>query len=104
MSTFAIGGKRYRVKSKLRFMTFITTMILIIVMICGFALGGEVSGSENPSYKTVTVQSGDTLWSIAQANKPANTSIRQYVSEIRTINEGIDPGRIYPGQTIKTPA
>lgn len=38
MSTFVIGGKRYRVKSKARFMIFITVMILTCIIIISFAI------------------------------------------------------------------
>jgi nucleoid-associated protein YgaU len=99
MSTFVIGGKRYRVKSKARFMTFITALIVAAVIISGFALSGGVSGTEKQTYKTVTIKSGDTLWSIAQEYKPADISIRQYIAEITEIND-ISPGEIYPGQII----
>jgi LysM repeat protein len=83
-------------------MTFITIMVLLIVMALGFALGGGVSGTDKTEYKSVTVESGDTLWNIAETNKPADKSIRQYVADIRAIND-VDPGKLYPGQTIEIP-
>jgi nucleoid-associated protein YgaU len=103
MNTFVIGGKRYRVKSKARFMTFITALIVAAVILSGFALsGGGVSGAEKPSYEVVTIKSGDTLWAIAREHKPADKSTRQYIADIRTIND-IAPGNIYPGQVIEVP-
>ncbi|MDR1496767.1 MAG: LysM peptidoglycan-binding domain-containing protein [Clostridiales Family XIII bacterium] len=102
MNTFVIAGKRYRVKSKPRFLTFITAMIVMVAIIAGYALGGGVSGTEKQAYKDVTVKSGDTLWSIARANKPDDKPIRQYVSEIRAANS-LDTGYIYPGQVVKAP-
>jgi LysM repeat protein len=103
MNTFVIGGKRYRVKSKARFMTFITALIVTAVIISGFALSGGVSGTEKQTYEAVTIKSGDTLWSIAREHKPADRSIRQYIADIRAIND-ISPGNIYPGQVIEVPA
>jgi hypothetical protein len=103
MNTFVIAGKRYRVKSKARFMTFITAVIVMIAIIGGYALGGGVSGKDKQIYREVTVRPGDTLWSIAQTYKPEDKPIRQYVAEIKATSEA-DGGTIYPGQVIKVPA
>jgi hypothetical protein len=102
MNTFVIGGKRYRIKSKARFITFITVMLVTVTLICGFMFGGGVSGKEKTEVKPVMVQSGDTLWSIADAHKPAGKSTRQYVADIRAINE-VDPGRLQTGMVIEVP-
>jgi LysM repeat protein len=102
MNTFVIGGKRYRVKSKVRFMTFITALIVAVVMVSGFALSGGVSGTEKPTYESVTIKSGDTLWSIACEHKTEDKSIRQYIADIRAIND-VSPGNIHPGQIIDVP-
>jgi hypothetical protein len=102
MNTFVIGGKRYRVKSKARFMTFITALLVAVVIISGFALSGGVSGTEKQTYEAVMIKSGDTLWSIAREHKPADKSIRQYIADIKTIND-MAPGNIYPGQVIDVP-
>jgi len=102
MNTFVIGGKRYRVKSKVRFMTFITIILVMTTIISGFALGGGVAGTEKPEHKSVMVSAGDTLWEIADTNKPTSRSIRQYIADIRAIND-IDPGNLYPGQVINVP-
>jgi hypothetical protein len=102
MNTFVIAGKRYRVKSKARFMTFVTLMIVMTAIICGYALGGGVSGTDKQLYREVTVKTGDTLWSIARENKPQDTPIRQYVSAIKTASE-VNDGAIYPGQILRVP-
>jgi hypothetical protein len=102
MNTFVIAGKRYRVKSKARFMTFITILIVMIAIAGGYALGGGVAGKDKQIYREVTVRPGDTLWSIAQANKPEGAPIRQYVAEIRAASE-VCSDAIYPGQIIKVP-
>jgi hypothetical protein len=102
MNTFVIGGKRYRIKSKVRFMTFITAILIMVTLTSGFALSGGVSGTEKPEHKAVIVKSGDTLWKIADENKPEGRSIRQYIADIRTIND-INQGILYPGQVIDVP-
>jgi hypothetical protein len=102
MNTFVIAGKRYRIKSKARFLTFITVAAVIAAILGATAFGGSVSGKEKQVYRDVVVRSGDTVWSIACEHKPADTPIRRYVSEIESIN-GIDSGMIHPGQIIKAP-
>jgi LysM repeat protein len=83
-------------------MTFITLTLVTIVIASGFAFGSGVSGKDIDKVKQVSVQPGDTLWSIAQEHKPAGKSTRQYVADIRAIND-VDPGHLYPGMTIEVP-
>lgn len=51
---------------------------------------------------SVTVVSGDTLWSIAAENKPYGKDLREFIYEISKINS-IDDGMLTVGQTITVP-
>ncbi|MDR2163702.1 MAG: LysM peptidoglycan-binding domain-containing protein [Clostridiales Family XIII bacterium] len=99
MNTFIIAGKRYRIRSKTRFLTFITAMLVTAAIIGATVFGGGVSGTEKQEYRDITVRPGDTLWSIAREHRPEGTPIRRYVSEIKAAN-GLGSEVIYPGQTI----
>jgi LysM repeat protein len=54
-----------------------------------------------PAQRTVVVQPGDTLWSIAQRVRPA-ADPRETVAAIQDAN-GIDAGSLQPGRSIVVP-
>jgi LysM repeat protein len=48
------------------------------------------------------VNSGDTLWSIAEQVAPEDTDVRAVVAEIRNLND-LESSLIYPGQSLLVP-
>ena len=54
-------------------------------------------------YKTVYVNSGDSLWSIASTYTSEREDIRTFVLLVKKINHLNDNAQIYPGQTLKIP-
>ena len=95
--------KRYRIKSKFRLTLFITIAILMFISITGTAIGANNAESlTKPVYSEITVQSGDTLWNLAETFGPVNKDTREVVYEICKIND-ISADSIYPGQTILIP-
>ena len=95
--------KRYRIKSKFRFTLFMTIAILMFISITTTAIGANNAESlTKPVYSEITIQSGDTLWNLAEAFGPANKDTREVVYEICKIND-ISADSIYPGQTILIP-
>lgn len=96
--------KKYRIKSRIRFTMFLTVAILIIISITGTAIGANNAESlTKPVYSEIIIQSGDTLWNLAQEFGPDGKDIREVVHEICIIND-ISAGSIYPGQIILIPA
>ena len=71
--------------------------LLAVVFGLGFAHG--VQGTAPVEYETVTVQPGDTLWSVAERRYP-NEDIRGRVAEIERENGLKDP-MLHAGQTLK---
>jgi nucleoid-associated protein YgaU len=55
-----------------------------------------------PAQRTVVVQPGDTLWSIAQRARPDDDP-RETVATIEAVN-GIGAGALEPGRSIVVPA
>lgn len=51
---------------------------------------------------TVTVESGDTLWDIAEQHAPNSMDIRDYIYLLYELNEGLTPN-IQPGTGIIVP-
>ena len=80
--------KKYRIKSKFR---FITSMIIMIgLCVAGFTALAGLNTSvalTKQTYTQVQVASGDTLWSIADTYKDENTDTRKAVYEICQVND-----------------
>lgn len=53
-------------------------------------------------HDTVFVNAGDTLWSIAKNNMPENSDIREYISELKSLNE-LNGSSIRTGQKLILP-
>lgn len=87
--------KRLRIVNKKRFISFISiTMILII------SIFNCVSANKPTEYQDYTVVQGDTLWSIASKNLKSGQDIREYIYELREINN-MNDCLIYPNQIIR---
>jgi hypothetical protein len=71
--------------------------VLGVLLALGFAHG--VQGTAPVEYETVTVQAGDTLWSLAQRRYP-NEDVRGRVVEIERENGLRDPV-LHTGQTLR---
>lgn len=116
MRTYNKGKKRTNKKmiivSKTRFamsMTLIFVFILSTSMIAFAALDGNDSDAktlENKEPITYTVQSGDTLWSIASdLNKEQyeqKKDVRKLIYSIRKANN-LDGNTIFAGQELELP-
>jgi hypothetical protein len=71
--------------------------VLAVLLGLGFAHG--VQGTAPVEYETVTVQPGDTLWSLAERRYP-NEDIRGRVVQIERENGLSDPV-LHAGQTLR---
>ncbi len=58
------------------------------------------AGSEQ--FATLTVQRGDSLWSIATRNTPPDASVQDAVDRIAAINH-LQNSTVVPGQQLKIP-
>jgi hypothetical protein len=95
---------KYRVTNMKKFKRFMFLSILSMSMLVfTFAATFKAYSKDIPQFDMVTVQDGDTLWSIASnyADK-SNTDIRELVFEISSENS-IYNASIYPGDVIKVP-
>ena len=75
---------------------FFTALVVISVIVCVilFANKNQVQAVEGTDtvplkkyYKTITIQPGDTLWSIAGEYKTAGCSTKEYVEELMLMND-----------------
>ncbi len=86
---------------------FILTAVIITgcasVFGNGFVNAQEISGSvqtyeSSKCFKSIKIQPGDSLWTIAQENKDAHyASVQEYIDEIKQINN-LSSDLIHSGQ------
>lgn len=95
--------KKYIIKSKFRFITFI---VIVIGLICGtFGIITGLDSSEASTkveYVAVQIEAGDTLWDIVEEYMDDNTDPREAVYEICRIND-IQAADLQPGMVISVP-
>ncbi len=95
--------KHLHIVNRFRFTVFMASVILIVSMLIGLLIGSfNASGSTKHSYETITVQSGDTLWTIAEQYKPDSQDIRDYIYEVCDRND-IKAGDLVQGMDIEIP-
>ena len=97
-------NKKYRIKSKFRFITFLVIILGIAVGTFGYITGFDVSTAlEQPGDPvTVEVTPGDTVWNIADNVKSDGTDIRKAVYEICQAND-LQDAQIHAGMVLTIP-
>lgn len=95
--------KRYRIKNRVRFASFIVISLLLICTIANTALGfNDALALSEQQYIEIQVESGDTLWTIADEYMPDDMDIREAVYMICETND-VDANTLYAGQTLNIP-
>jgi len=97
-------NKKYRIKSKFRFIAFVVVVLGIAVGAFGFINGSvESIALEQPQDQVVVeVAAGDTIWDIADQYKSDGKDIRKAVYEICQVND-IPDGKIQSGMKLAIP-
>ena len=94
--------KTLKVKSRVRFTAFVLIMLFAVTGLFNTMLGlNDALGLTKQEYIEVSINSGDTLWTIAEQYMPSDMDIRKAVHIIKNVNE-ID-SQLQPGQTILVP-
>ena len=92
-------NKKYILKNRTRFYTFI--MIVTVIVSCIFLAVTAYGADTEERYTMVTVEKGDTLWDIAREyNKKGD--IRQYIRQIEKINH-LSDSMIFEGDVLQLP-
>lgn len=90
------------IKNKFRFICFLfvvfTLLSILLVSVSNF---GKVYSKSYDRFATYYVESGDTLWEIAEKNNVNNKDVRKLIYEIKELNN-IDT-MLYIGQEIIIP-
>ena len=98
----SVMKKTLKVKSRVRFTAFVLIMLFAVTGLFNTMLGlNDALGLTKQEYIEVNINSGDTLWTIAEQYMPSDMDIRKAVHIIKNVNE-ID-SQLQPGQTILIP-
>ena len=98
----SVMKKTLKVKSRVRFTAFVLIMLFAVTGLFNTMLGlNDALGLTKQEYIEVNINSGDTLWTIAEQYMPSDIDIRKAVHIIKNVNE-ID-SQLQPGQTILIP-
>lgn len=76
--------------------------IMAVVIFTSFAVHIRQKQFKVSHYVIREIKSGDTLWSVARDTYGDSVDIRRMIHQITDIN-GIEGGRIYPGQALSLP-
>lgn len=95
--------RRYRVSSKIRFSIFLAFIaVLILSTYMAFVGVTDAQGDTVERYEIISVNDGDSLWTLARNHVPKDMDIREYVYHVAKYND-VDPGDLNPGEKIKLP-
>lgn len=86
-----------RIKNKIKFIRSIAIIVFLLIALFNISIAKTDKEAEYIDY---TISKGETLWSIAGEYKEQNEDIRQYIYDIKKLNNMTD-STVYPGQVIK---
>jgi len=89
--------KHYRIVNYKRFITSLTVLLIALMSLFNIVLAKQ---EDNYIISEYTVEAGNTLWQIASKNKEKSEDIRQYIHDIKNLNN-LKDYNIIAGQTIK---
>lgn len=94
-----------------RAVIFLLALTLILVFGIGFGFGALMARAEEPEsaplykyYSNIEIQSGDTLWDLAEAHMDGEhyRSRSEYIDEVMAIN-GLTSDRLISGESLIVP-
>jgi len=89
---------KHRLKNETKFFGFLFLLSLVIFTVIYTA---SVSGYREPEYQSIIVNSGDTLWSIAE-RYGNDSNIREYIYNVKKINN-LESSIVYENTAILIP-
>lgn len=86
-----------KIENKFKFIRSVTILIFLLIVLFNISVAKLNKEAEIILY---TVSKGETLWSIAEEYKAENEDPRQYIYDIKKLNN-MDNSNIYEGQILK---
>lgn len=79
-------NKKIRIKNKFRFILSICIMLSFLYPVIMYAIDKNNVELVDISMSKIYVEKGDTLWAIAERNLPPRTDVRNFINEIKELN------------------
>ena len=92
--------KRFEMVSQIIAGMINASFIIILFLILVAIMPKKTVEAYAMKYEEYVVSNGETLWSIASENKKDGQDVREYIYELRKLND-LDDCMIYPNQVIK---
>lgn len=73
-----------------RILAVIILTVIMILLFCGFSKNGSTAAqaAEDYAYKTIVVEEGESLWSIAKEyHEESPDSIKSYIKNLKEMND-----------------
>lgn len=86
-----------RITNKFKFIRSMAILIFLLIALFNISVAKSNEEAKIISY---TVSKGETLWSIAEEYKAENEDPRQYIYDIKKLNN-MDNSNIYEGQILQ---
>lgn len=90
-----------RGKRVIALLVSVPMVVGVAALVAQPAIAASSAASSSPSYETVTVSTGESLWEIA-AEITVDRDVRDVVADLQTLN-GLHGGHVEPGQTLLLP-
>ncbi len=100
--------KRYiYIQKPRRFILVLTMFFILLHIVLGIVfhfpnVKGATKSSDSIYFKSIQVEYGDNLWTIAQKNKPQEENIFNYIQSIKKLNQ-MKNNYIYAGDSLIIP-
>ena len=76
--------------------------ICLVLLICINVVAFRPKAENPENYRSIEVQSGQTLWQIASVYVPEGEDLRAFVWELKKINH-LENSNLYPHQILQIP-
>ena len=82
----------------------VLTLLALVAVAAAFFMGARASAADEsaPAVERYVVQSGETLWAIAESSRGAGESVAEQVRELVRVN-GLSGSQVMAGQEIVVP-
>ena len=92
--------KRFEIASRIMAVIINASLMIVLFLILIAVMPKKTVEAYAMKHEEYVVSNGETLWSIASENKKEGQDVREYIYELRKLNE-LDDCMIYPNQVIK---